>query len=196
MPISDTVPLKSSIEIISPTVYSFSKIMKIPAIISAISDCAPKPTINVNIPTDSHIAVVLTPNACNIKKINAIAEPYLTIPSSKVNIVLALLLFCINFLNSNLNNLVIPKMITISKMQCITFFLCSFHACGKVVTSQMFSFVHIANPDVGAASSNMIPSRKMNRTKQIKTMLAIDHTLLIIFSLVFLFFILFPPFKQ
>ena len=56
--------------------------------------------------------------------------------------------------------------------------------------------MHIADPDVGAASSNMIPSRNMNRTKQIRTMLAIDHTFLIIFSLVFLFFILFPPFKQ
>ena len=78
-------------ETISPTEYSFSKIMNTPAIISAINDWAPKPTINVRTPTDSHIAAVLTPNACKIKKINAIAAPYLIMPSNKVIIVFALL---------------------------------------------------------------------------------------------------------
>ena len=95
MPISETVPRKPSIETISPTLYSFSKMMKIPAMMSAMRDWAPKPTISVKTPTDSQMAAVLTPKACKTKKIKTMAHPYLMIPSNKVMTVFARLLFFI-----------------------------------------------------------------------------------------------------
>ena len=77
-------------EIISPELNSFSKIMNIPAIISAIKVCAPNPTINVNTPTEAIKASVSTPQAFKIKIITAIAPPYFTNPSNNVKSCLSL----------------------------------------------------------------------------------------------------------
>ena len=92
MPISSTVPRKSSTEITSPTLYSFSNIINIPAMMSAISALAPRPTTRVSTPTEAMSAPVLTPAAFKTKKIIAIAQPYLTKPSSNARIVFARLL--------------------------------------------------------------------------------------------------------
>ena len=87
IPISKTVPLNPSTLMISPALYSFSKIINIPAMISAINDCAPSPTISVNTPTDATSAVVSTPNDLRIKRIIIIAHAYLVKPSNNVKIV-------------------------------------------------------------------------------------------------------------
>ena len=105
IPISDTVPLKPSMETISPTLYSFSKMMKTPAMISAIRDCAPRPMIRVMTPTDYQMALVLTPKALKTRKKSAIALPYLIRPSNKVMTVFALLERCMMFLKIILANL-------------------------------------------------------------------------------------------
>ena len=88
IPISVTFPLNPSIVIVSPVLNSFSKIMKIPAIISAINVCAPSPTINVKTPTEAINASVSTPQAFNTKIITAIAHPYFTNPSNNETTVL------------------------------------------------------------------------------------------------------------
>ena len=64
--------------------------MKIPAIISAINGCAPRPTTKVNTPTDAISAAGSTPTTSNIKMMIAIAHPYLTKPSRRLNTVLSL----------------------------------------------------------------------------------------------------------
>ena len=105
IPISITVPRKSLIVIISPTLYSFSNIINIPATTSAIKLWQPKPITRVRIPTDAKIAVALTPTACNTKMIIAIAHAYLTSPSIKVRIVFARFDFCILLWNIILTSL-------------------------------------------------------------------------------------------
>ena len=51
----------------SPTSNTPSNTINNPAIISAISGCAPRPTINPKIPTPAKIAVVSTPNDLKTK---------------------------------------------------------------------------------------------------------------------------------
>ena len=93
IPISITVPRKSLIVTISPTLYSFSNIINIPAIISAMRGCAPRPTTRVKTPTDARSAVVSTPHAFKAKIIIVIAQAYFTKPSSSANIVFPRLFF-------------------------------------------------------------------------------------------------------
>ena len=95
IPISKTLPLKSSITIVSPTLNSFSNTKKTPAMISAINVWAPRPTIRASTPTEAINAAVSTPNAFKIKINTAIPHPYLTNASNNVMIVFTLLDFVI-----------------------------------------------------------------------------------------------------
>ena len=61
MPISLTTPRKPSISTMSPTLYWFSKSMKVPVTTSSMRLSAPKPTTRATIPTLATMVLTSTP---------------------------------------------------------------------------------------------------------------------------------------
>ena len=77
IPISITLPLHPSTTMMSPTLYSPSKTMNIPAMISAIKDWAPRPMISPKIPALTSNVWVSTPQEERIRMIAMMNSAYL-----------------------------------------------------------------------------------------------------------------------